>query len=161
MSDQDNLSELNISGGFVSEGGLVAGRDKKVGGDVISVSNVGPGAAVAAGREASASVGQNLEAEVDLARWRADMEARIDALADLGEEDKEDLKAQIARIEKEAAKGKDADTGRLARLVNVLNVMSSDIFEVAVATLINPLAGIGLVIKKIGKKAKVEGQLEP
>jgi hypothetical protein len=33
--------------------------------------------------------------------------------------------------------------------------MAPDILEVAIATLVNPLAGIGLVAKKIGDKAQV------
>lgn len=34
--------------------------------------------------------------------------------------------------------------------------MSEDIFEVAITTLVSPLAGIGLVLKKIGNKVSIE-----
>lgn len=151
---------INIYDRSVSEDDLAAGRDQGIGGDVISVSNVGSGAAVAAGRGASARVGRNPDVEAAFTQWRAEMEAKIDALVGWGQEDKEDLKAQVAKIEKEAAKGKNADMGRLARLINVLKAMSSDIYEVAVASLANPLAGIGLVIKKTGDKAVLERQSE-
>jgi len=160
MSDQDNLSEIDLKSGSVSGGGFVAGRDQKIEGDVISVSNVGTGAAVAAGRDASARVQQGTWSETDLTEWRAGMEAKIEMLAELSEEDKKDLKVQVTKIAEEAAKGKKANPGRLAKLVNVLSVMAPDIFEVAVATLANPLAGIGLVLKKVGDKAEVESQLE-
>jgi hypothetical protein len=56
------------------------------------------------------------------------------------------------------AKGDQAEPSRLEKLINTLSVMAPDIFEVAVATLANPLAGIGLAVKKIGDKAKLEAE---
>ena len=136
-------------------------KDQQDSGDRISVRGVGPGAAVAAGRGASASVGQTspqLSALVkELAEWRKLMDSKIDASADLLDEEKLDLREQVAKIEAEAAKGEQAQPSRLEKLVNTLAVMSHDIFEVTIATLTNPLAGIGLVLKKVGDKAaKVE-----
>lgn len=93
-----------------------------------------------------------------LAEWLAHMNAQIEIHVGLSPEEKNDLKEQVSKIESEAAKDKQADPGRLEKLINTLAVMAPDIFEVAVATLANPLAGIGLVANKIGDRAKLERQ---
>ncbi len=125
------------------------------GGDVITVNNRGNDNAIAAGRGAGASI-SHAAAAAELNAWRKDMEKRIDALGGLLPADKADLKKNVGRIAEEASKGRKADPGRLERLVNTLSAMAPDIFDVAVATLASPLAGLGLVIKKIGEKAKLE-----
>jgi hypothetical protein len=93
-----------------------------------------------------------------LNNWRDAMNARIEAQSGFSQDEKQDLQDQVDKIQNEAAKGEQADPSRLEKLVNTLAVMAPDIFEVAVATLVNPLAGIGLVMKKIGDKARVEAQ---
>jgi hypothetical protein len=132
---------------------------RRTSGDVITVGNVGRGAAVAAGRSASASV-QTTTSQIATTfnEWRIQLEHAIDAQPNLTADDKQDLKQQAAKIQAEATKGKQADPGRLEKLLNTLAVMSQDIFEVAITTLVNPLQGIGLVVKKISDKAKVEAQ---
>lgn len=158
MAERDE-SEDKVSGKSVSQGGFVAGGDQEVHGDVISVSNVSD-SAVAAGRGASATIQKAAKDIHDFEEWRAYVEAKIEATPRLSREDKNDLKDQVAKIEEEASKDREADVDRLERLINVLAVMAPDIFDVAVATLANPLAGIGLAIKKIGEKAKVESVAE-
>jgi hypothetical protein len=127
-------------------------------GDTITVSNVSGGAAVAAGRNASAKVQTTTTSEVvtTFNEWRSLIEQKIDTQPNLTTDDKQDLKQQVGKIQAEAAKGKQADPSRLEKLLNTLAAMSQDIFEVAIATLANPLLGIGLVAKKISDKAKVE-----
>lgn len=93
-----------------------------------------------------------------LNNWRDAMNTRIEAQSGFSQDEKQDLQDQVEKIQDEAAKGEQADPNRLEKLVNTLAVMAPDIFEVAVATLANPLAGIGLVMKKIGDKARVEAQ---
>ena len=123
-------------------------------GDVITVSNQGSGNAIAAGRGAQASISHS-EESADISGWRTKMETSIDRIRDLLPEDKVDLKDKVGKIAAEISKGEDADSGRIERLLNALGSMSSDIFEVAAATLVNPLAGVGLVIKKIGDRAQL------
>jgi len=48
------------------------------------------------------------------------------------------------------------DSGRLEKLINILSGIAPDVFEVAVTTLTNPLEGIGLALKKIGNRARLE-----
>lgn len=124
------------------------------GGDVISVNSQGNLVAIAAGRDANAKISISSKvSEVD--KWREDMENHIDAIKNLLPEDKADLKNNIAKVADEISKGKKANPGRLERLLNSIGVMAPDIFDVAITTLANPLAGIGLVAKKIGDKAKL------
>ena len=137
-------------------------RIDKTGGDVIRVSNVGPNAAVAAGRGAQASartVGSQV-LDSDMAKWRSEMERRIDSLSTVSVDDKQDLKQQVAKVEKEAVKADKADPSRLEKLLNTLAVMGPDILDVAVTTISNPLRGIGLVIKKINDRVKIERQAQ-
>jgi hypothetical protein len=91
-----------------------------------------------------------------LTEWQDRMNKAIDANSSLSPADKIDTREQIEKITTEAAKGKQADPSRLEKLVNTLGVMAPDIFEVALTTIGNPLAGLGLVAKKIGEKAKIE-----
>jgi hypothetical protein len=137
-----------------SGGTFRAGRDIRAGRDL-------------AGRDLAGRdlAGRDIVHQQDSARllealnaWRDTMVSRIEAQSDYSEDEKRDLQDQVEKIQDEAAKGKQADPGRLEKLVNTLAVMAPDIFEVAVATLANPLAGIGLVMKKIGEKAKVEAK---
>jgi hypothetical protein len=124
-------------------------------GDVITVSNQGSGNAIAAGRGAKASV-STVQESADIAVWRKQMEKSIDALKNLLPEDKTDLKESVSKVAEEVSKGEKADAGRIERLLNVLGGMSADIFDVALTTLANPLAGLGLVIKKVGDRARLE-----
>ncbi len=127
------------------------------GGDVITVSNRGQGNAIAAGRGARASVTQAAQSG-EIGAWRKEIEKRIDASKDLLPADKADLKENVAKVAEEVSKGKKADPGRLERLLNVIGGMAPDIFDVAITTLGNPLAGLGLVAKKIGERAKLEAR---
>ncbi len=124
-------------------------------GDVISIQNVGTNAAVAAGRGAKASVISN-ESLSSIVEWMAQINKKVNSLPNISQAEKEDIKQQVEKIRNEVQKGSKAEVGRLEKLINTLNVMVPDIFDVVIATLASPLAGIGLVIKKIGNKAKLE-----
>ncbi len=121
---------INISGSTVSAGGDMVGRDKITYGD--------------------AALAQAL------AQWRDAMNAKIDAHPSMSAADKQDAKDQVGKIQEEAAKAPHVDPSRLEKLINTLAVMAPDIFDVAVATLVNPLAGIGLALHKIGDRAQLE-----
>ncbi len=136
--DQEDGS-VHIGGQSVNIGGDVVGRDK------ITTTYGGLGSSDVAAL---------------LAQWQAQMNAQVAAQPNLSPAEKQDVQEQVAKIKAEASRGKQADTGRLEKLINTLGVMAPDIFEVALATLANPLAGLGLVAKKIGDKAKLESKAQ-
>lgn len=124
-------------------------------GNVTTISIKGNQNAVATqgGRASVTQVGNALADELE--DWRKGMEREINSLKELPAEDKATLSHQVGQITLEARKGKQADPGRIERLLNTMAGMAPDILEVAITTLVNPLAGLGLVAKKIGEKAQV------
>ncbi len=74
--------------------------------------------------------------------------------------DKEDLKTDLKEIQavvtQAAQKNGKVDEGFLSRRFRNIARMAPDLFDVVVATLGNPLAGLGVAAKKIAEKAKEE-----
>ena len=127
---------------------------KKAGRDMLEINVTGNQNAVAThGGKATVSISQ--AAQEDWKAWREQMEREIKALKELTPEDKSLLKQNVEQVVQEAEKGKKANPGRIERLLNTMSAMAPDIFDVVIATIANPLAGLGLVAKKIGDKAKV------
>lgn len=73
---------------------------------------------------------------------------------------KEDLKAEVKEIQatvtQAAQKNEKIDEGFLSRRFRNIARMAPDVLDVVVATLGNPLAGLGVAVKKIAEKAKEE-----
>ena len=73
---------------------------------------------------------------------------------------KEDLKAEVSEIQstvmEAAKKNEPVDESFLARRFRNIARMAPDVLDVVVATLGNPLAGLGVAVKKIAEKAKRE-----
>jgi len=80
----------------------------------------------------------------------------IDAHPDADELDKEDMKGIVEEIQKEDQKGTEADKTFIARNLRTLKRMAPDILEVALAAITNPLAGFGVVARKVAEKMKAE-----
>jgi len=71
-----------------------------------------------------------------------------------------DVKPMVEEIKTEALKGDKADEGVIASKLRVIAAMAPDILDVVTATLANPVAGIGVAIQKIAKKAREEKGLK-
>jgi hypothetical protein len=84
----------------------------------------------------------------------------INARPETSSADKEDLKAEVAEIQStitEAAKKEEAlDESFLSRRFRNIARIAPDVLDVVVATLVNPLAGLGVAAKKIAERAKQE-----
>ena len=78
---------------------------------------------------------------------------RVDSRPDTSEEQKAEIKGEIQALQAEAEKVEAADKRFIQDLLKNLQKMAPDIWEVVVATLANPIAGINLVVSKIAKKA--------
>lgn len=70
--------------------------------------------------------------------------------------EKQDLIAEVDEIKNEVAKGDDANESFLSRRLRNLKKMAPDVAEVALSTLANPIAGLGMIVQKIAKKIKEE-----
>lgn len=69
---------------------------------------------------------------------------------------KEDLENNVKQLEQEIKKGDQAEPSFIQKRMEAIQKMAPDIAEVVVATLQNPAAGIGLVVKKVIDKFNVE-----
>ena len=129
-------------------------HSNSVGRDSVEINITGNQNAVAThGAKATISISQTVQD--DWQAWRKKMEKEIKSLKDLTFEDQALLVQNVEQVVKEAEKGQEADAGRIERLLNMITAMVPDILDVIITTIGNPLAGVGLVIKKIGDKAKV------
>jgi hypothetical protein len=84
----------------------------------------------------------------------------IEASAKTSPADKEDIKAEVKEIQSTftaaAQKNEKVDEGFLSRRFRNIARMAPDVLDVVVATLGNPMAGLGVAVKKIAEKAKEE-----
>ena len=85
---------------------------------------------------------------------------KIEADSKASPADKEDIKDEVNKIQTKvaeaASKNEQLDESFLARRFANIARMGPDILDVVVATLGNPLAGLGVAVKKIAEKAKEE-----
>ena len=72
--------------------------------------------------------------------------------------EKADLKAEVQEMESEVKKGDAADESFLARRLRNIQRMSPEILDVALTTFANPIAGLGMVAKKVAEKMKEEAK---
>lgn len=81
---------------------------------------------------------------------------RIDARRKDADVDKQEISETVQKIQTEVVKSDQTDVKKIERWLKTLALMAPDIFEVTVATLTNPLTGLGTVIRKVAEKARIE-----
>jgi hypothetical protein len=142
-------------GGNVHVGGQQNYGDQ-IGGDKISIGNVeGENVAIAAGREAEASVKTGLSSEALEKLFKVVYQQIEDRPAD-PDVDKEEITQTVQQVEVETAKGEEANPKKVDRWLKNLAAMAPDILKVTAATLANPAAGVATAIRLIAEKAKAE-----
>jgi zinc-ribbon domain len=99
------------------------------------------GTGIAIGHGASAVV-QNGVLGQELEPLFATVLAHIECRPADHEVDKAELARTVTQVEQEAARGEEADLGRLAHLLKVLKAVAPDVLEVTAAALLNPVAGV-------------------
>jgi cell division septum initiation protein DivIVA len=86
--------------------------------------------------------------------------AAVESRAETTAADKEDLRAEIeeiqAKVTEAAQNDEKVEEGFLSRRFRNIARMAPDVLDVIAATLGNPLAGLGVAVKKIAEKAKEE-----
>jgi hypothetical protein len=177
MSDERQSNErgqVNTGGGAYigganTGGGDFVGRDKtvhgdevrgdKVGGDKIGVGDISGSQGIAIGRGARAQVATGMAGN-EIAELFDAIYQRIDARPEDPDVDKEEIKKTVQDVQQEAAKGEQANPNKVMRWVRSLSEMAPDIFEIVVAGLASPVAGVGVAVRKIAEKAKEERTAE-
>jgi uncharacterized caspase-like protein len=159
-----------VGGSVDTGGGDFVGRDKivhgdevrgdkvmgdKVGGDKITVGDISRSTGVAIGRGAQATVTQGLGGD-EIARLFAEVYQQIKTRSEDPDVDKEELTETVQKIQGEVARGEEANPHKVERWLKTLAGMADDIFEVTVACLTSPAAGVATVIRKVAQKAKEE-----
>jgi len=80
----------------------------------------------------------------------------IEAHPDTTPLDKEDMKAAVEEIQQEGQKDSEADETFIARRLRNIQRMAPDILDVVLTTIANPLAGFGMVARKVAEKMQAE-----
>lgn len=81
---------------------------------------------------------------------------QIDERGDLPAADRSDLKSELQTFEDEDKKGPEANEGFLAQRLRNVRRIAPDIIDVVIATIGNPVAGFGVIAKKVAEKMKAE-----
>ncbi len=93
-------------------------------------------------------------AGADIAKLFEPVYQRIQERPEDPEVEKSEITDKVKQIQAEAAKGTEASSPKIERWFDDLARMAPDVFEVALATIANPVSGLALVAKKIAEKAK-------
>lgn len=83
----------------------------------------------------------------------SDVYQQIEAHDYLSQTQKDDLKAEVAEVEK-AIKTPQIDENSLTRHLRNIGRMAPDILDVTLTTLMSPIAGLGKLAEKIAAKAR-------
>lgn len=149
-----NVSNISGSNNTVTQNT----RTENIGGDRNSVV-IGAGARVgqvAAGRNIR-QVQTSSPTPQDLADLFQAVYQKIDARKDDPNVDKDEITAPVQNIEKEAAKGEDANPVKIERWLKTLQDIAPDILDVTTAALLNPVAGVAKAIALVAKQVRDGG----
>ena len=127
----------------------------QVGGDKISVGNISGSQGVAIGRDAQATVQSGIGSK-ELSELFSAIYQKIESRPPDPLVEKEEIIDRVKRIENEVANGEKAEPGKVERWLRNLAAMAPDIFDVTVAAITGPAAGIYMAIRKIAQKVREE-----
>ena len=129
----------------------------QVRGDKISVGNISDSQGVAIGRGAQVKIQSGIEAhelsEIFSVIYQKIESRPLDPLVE-----KEEITDRVKRIENEVAAGEKAEPAKIERWLRNLAAMAPDIFDVTVAAITGPAAGIYMAIRKIAQRVREETQ---
>ena len=134
-------------------------KQQKPGVMVGNISDVGGDVNVAAGDITTHHVATGLSA-ADVGQLFDQIYAGIENRADTTPGKKENLQDEVQQIQSQVTeavqKKENIDEAFLLRRFRNIASMAPDLLDVIVATLANPLAGLGVAVAKLAKKAKEE-----
>ena len=144
------------SGGILV--GTVVGTDPQIGGqrqygNTYTVGDITDSTGIGIGENIQVTVTQGLSGE-EIAKLFVAITDKVSAMPEGPE--KTMAETAVQGLEKEAGKGDDADESKVSKWMNFLAQTAYDAFEVAVATFVNPIAGLGVAFKKVADHARQE-----
>ena len=147
---------VNMGGGTFHDGPVSTGGDY-VGGNK-TVTNTAGGDIVAGDKITTTTTTYGLSAEQaqKLAEAFGRIQQQVDARAPDPNVDKDEIKRTVNDLKTEVQKGEAANPNKVERWLTFLGGMADDIFQVTVATLANPAAGLAKAIQLVAQKAKAE-----
>lgn len=144
-----------VVGASIGDGQQIGGQRQY--GDKITVGDIKDSSNVIVGKDNRITVTHGISAEA-LAKAFAPLLQAVQAKAESPE--KALAQTAVQGLESEAAKGEDADEGKVQKWFDFLGGMAPDILEVAVDTFTNPVKGLSTVFKKVAEKAKAGKEKE-
>ncbi|MCB0012595.1 MAG: hypothetical protein KDE34_11860, partial [Anaerolineales bacterium] len=148
-------NRITSVGGDVVKGDKVGGD--KVGGDKITTGDISGSTGVAIGREAQAHVQYGVSGAELTTLFQA-MYEKIDARTPDPNVEKEEIVAEVQKIEAEATTQAEPNENKLERWIRNLVHMAPDIVDVMAASLAGPVTGAMAVLKKIVARVKNESE---
>jgi hypothetical protein len=109
----------------------------------------------------SIAVGKGARAITNLNQGSANVDQIFAALAERVAKlpegaEKEIAKSAVGALEGEAKLGENAKEANVDKWLNFLAQAAPDIWEVAIATFINPVVGLGVVFRKVAERSQKE-----
>jgi hypothetical protein len=148
--DEVKGNKIDLGGGTYIESADTGGGDfvlgNKIGGDFVQGDKIQGDKITVTGAGAQVTVSHGLDA-AGLAALFQQVSRQIDRLPEREEIDKDELKDTANRLEKEIAKGEQANPERMKRWLDVLEKFAPDVVEILVNALLNPGAGAASVVK--------------
>ena len=138
-----------VSGGVNTGGGDFVGRDQNLtanNGGVVIGGNVS-GSNIVTGNNNVVGSTVTLQEQ-----YIQQIYQEIEKRPDTDPLDKEDMKAAVEEIQQEDQKAEQADETFIARHLRNIQRMAPDILDVTIAMITNPVAGFGVVAKKVAEK---------
>ena len=139
-----------VVGASIGDGQQIGGQRQY--GSNITVGDV-TGSNIVVGNHNRVSVTNGISAE-EIAKVFAPLLQAVQVKAESPE--KAIAQTAVQGLEAEAAKGEDADEGKVQKWFTFLAEMAPDIRDVAVDTFTNPIKGLSTVFKKVAERAKAE-----
>lgn len=150
----DVKGDVNVSGGDIIKGDLVKGDEIRTG-DIVGSKSV------AIGRGGRGTVTEGVD-QAALDEAFSKIESLLEELRVQGADAEEidDANAIVQEIKAESEKGEEAQEGFLAQRFRNIARIGPDILDVVTASLVGPIPGISMVLRKVAEKARQEAGLE-
>jgi hypothetical protein len=154
-------TEINTGGGAYVGGNVEVKNGDFVGRDKHTTTTRITGDGNVVGNDSSATVIKQQGADATaIAQAFADLYTAVAQQRGLSPAAKADVQAELQEVETEIRKGQGADEGFIRRRLRSIRSMAPDIYDVIITTFANPVAGLGMVARKVAEKMRAEAEAE-